>query len=176
VEWHTGQTHAESYAESVAPPDYWELVDVIAVISSEHKTVSSREGHQTAATSDLQNARVAGASARLQMVKRALLERDFTTFASVVEHDSNLMHAVMMTSKPPLFYWLPGSLTVMAKVRQWRADGLRVCYTLDAGPNVHCICIRDDAEAVRQGLLSLPEVRELRTAGAAGPTVLIPTI
>ncbi|MBZ0297526.1 MAG: diphosphomevalonate decarboxylase, partial [Anaerolineae bacterium] len=150
VEWYAGQTHEDSYAESVAAPDYWDLVDVIAVVSNEHKAVGSREGHRSAATSDLQDARVAGAEERLRVCKSALLARDFATFADVVERDSNLMHAVMMTSRPPLFYWLPTTLLVMEQVRQWRqADGLNVCYTLDAGPNVHCICVREDAEDVR---------------------------
>ncbi len=91
----------------------------------------------------------------------------------MVERDSNLMHAVMMTSRPPLFYWLPASLAIMGQVRQWRADGLSVCYTLDAGPNVHCICVRKDAEQVSASLKALSEVLEVRTAApGAGAQVI----
>ena len=168
VEWHMGATHEDSFAESVAPPDYWELVDVIAIVSGEHKSVGSREGHQSANTSDLQAARVMGASARLEVCKAAIIERDFAAFAAVVEHDSNLMHAVMMTSRPPLFYWLPVTLTVMDQVRRWRADGVQVCYTLDAGPNVHCICIRNDAEQVSEALQVLSGIEEVRIAPPGG--------
>jgi diphosphomevalonate decarboxylase len=175
VEWHAGNSHEESYAESIAPLDYWDLVDVIAVVSAKHKTVSSREGHQTAATSDLQAARVAGASKRLETCKEAVLSRDFPAFAEVVEHDSNLMHAVMMTSRPPLFYWLPPTLAIMEQVRQWRSDGLSVCYTLDAGPNVHCICVRSDADQVREGLAALSNVVEVRVAAAGGAAHLVKT-
>ncbi|MBI5669913.1 MAG: diphosphomevalonate decarboxylase [Chloroflexi bacterium] len=169
VEWHVGQTHEESFAESIAQPEYWALVDVIAVVSGQHKKVGSQEGHRTAATSDLQAARVTGAAGRLATCKAAILERNFATFAEVVEHDSNLMHAVMMTSRPPLFYWLPATLAIMEQVRQWRQDGLSVCYTLDAGPNVHCICVKQDAEQVRQGLAALSGVQEVRVAGVGGP-------
>jgi diphosphomevalonate decarboxylase len=176
VEWYAGETHESSYAESVAPIDHWNLVDVIAIISSEHKAVESRQGHRSAATSDLQPARVAGAQARLALCKQALLERDFAAFADVVEHDSNLMHAVMMTSRPPLFYWLPGSLTVMDGVRRWRAEGLRVCYTLDAGPNVHCLCLRADAAEVEQRLKAMDVVREIRTAGPGAGAAVIEVI
>lgn len=164
VEWHTGKTHEESYAESFAPPDYWDIVDVIAIVSQQHKQVGSSAGHRSANTSDLQGARVAGAVERFETCKRAILERDFATFAEVVEHDSNLMHAVMMTSRPPLFYWLPPTLTIMEQVRQWRAEGLQVCYTLDAGPNVHCICVRNDAEIVSQRLQAMSEVLDVRIA------------
>ena len=173
VEWYASDQHAESYAESIAPPDYWDLVDVIAVVSRQHKDVGSTAGHASAFTSELQRTRVASAGERLESCKRALLGRDFGAFAEIVERDSNLMHAVMMTSRPPLFYWQPASLEVMASVRRWRADGLQVCYTLDAGPNVHCICIRSDAEAVSAGLSTLSNVEEIRVAGPGGPAVVI---
>jgi len=177
VEWHTGNIHEDSYAESIAPPEYWEIADVIAIISDEHKAVVSHEGHETAHTSDLQAARVAGAHERLRVCKQAILDRDFGTFAEVVEHDSNLMHAVMMTSKPPLFYWHPATLTVMNCVRQWRQEGLEVCYTLDAGPNAHCICIRSAAEQVSQKLQTLSEVKEVRFSTPGGPAVIVePTL
>ncbi|MEP7292948.1 MAG: diphosphomevalonate decarboxylase [Chloroflexota bacterium] len=169
VEWHEGATHKDSYAESFAPPNYWDLVDVIAVVSKAHKDVGSTAGHKSAQTSDLQAARVAGAKERFAVCKQAILERDFAAFAEVVEYDSNLMHAVMMTSRPPLFYWLPPTLLIMDAVRQWRSnDGLQVCYTLDAGPNVHCICIRKDAGQVSERLRALSEVVDVLTAAPGG--------
>jgi len=173
VVWHAAETDSESYAESVAAPEHWDLVDVIAVVSEEHKAVTSRAGHPTAQTSDLQAARVAGAVERLRVCQQAIMARDFATFADVVEHDSNLMHAVMMTSRPPLFYWLPPTLTLMSAVRGWRAEGLNVCYTLDAGPNVHCICTRDAAEAVRERVSALAGVDDVLVGGAGGGAVIL---
>jgi diphosphomevalonate decarboxylase len=176
VIWHTGETHEESFAESIAAPDYWELVDVIAIVSEEHKAVGSKQGHTSARTSDLQAARVQGAFERFEICQRALLERDFTTFAEVVERDSNLMHAVMMTSRPPLFYWLPATLAVMEQVRRWRTDGLKVCYTLDAGPNVHCICLAADADQVADALTRVSGMKDVRRASAGGGAVIDTTI
>ncbi len=173
VLWHMGDSHETSYAESFAMPDYWDLVDVIAIISGEHKAVGSRQGHTSANTSDLQIARVNGAGERLKICQQAILSRDFGTFADVVEYDSNLMHAVMMTSRPPLFYWLPTTLTVMDAVRHWRANGVNVCYTLDAGPNVHCICLRADAELVADDLRQINGVLAVRTASVGGSAHLI---
>lgn len=168
VEWFKGDSHDTSYAESFAPAAHWTLVDVVAIVSSSHKEVGSRQGHTTANTSDLQPARVAGAELRLKLCKQAVLERDFMTFAEVVELDSNLMHAVMMTSQPPLFYWQPASLTVMERVRQLRHDGVQVCYTLDAGPNVHCLCMAEDQEQVEQALRQITGVMDVRTASVGG--------
>lgn len=173
VIWHQGHDHASSYAESFAQPDYWDLVDVIAIISGEHKTVGSRMGHTSANTSDLQMARVNGAEERLKICQQAIFDRDFSTFADVVEYDSNLMHAVMMTSRPPLFYWLPTTLTVMDAVRHWRSEGVQVCYTLDAGPNVHCICTRPYADVVAQSLRTIAGVNDVRMATVGGGAQLI---
>jgi diphosphomevalonate decarboxylase len=173
VEWHTGKSHAESYAESIAQPDHWGLVDVIAIVSKEHKKVGSYHGHSSASTSDLQKARVAGAAKRLETCKQALFEHDFATFAEVVELDSNLMHAVMMTSQPPLFYWLPATLTLMDNVRKWRTEGISVCYTLDAGPNVHCICTKDCASDVSNRLQNLSGVVDVIVSEPGGAASLI---
>lgn len=173
VEWYAGDTHEDSYAESFAAPEYWDLVDVIAVVSAEHKAVVSARGHQSANTSELQVARVGGAAARLAACKEAVLNRDFMAFADVVEHDSNLMHAVMMTSRPPLFYWLPATLTIMGAVRDWRAEGLQVCYTLDAGPNVHCLCMSNHAPEVESRLRATPGVEAVLVAGAGGAAQVI---
>jgi diphosphomevalonate decarboxylase len=173
VVWHKGESHETSYAESIAAPEHWQLVDVIAIVSEEHKAVGSKRGHTSANSSDLQTARVQGAGQRLYICQQALLDRDFANFAEVVEHDSNLMHAVMMTSRPPLFYWHPATLTVMEQVRQWRSDGLNVCYTLDAGPNVHCITLAQDVQQVSEGLKSLNGVIDIREARAGNGALLI---
>lgn len=173
VEWHMGDSHETSYAESFASKDHWELTDVIAVVSQEHKAVTSRQGHQTASTSDLQQARVANANSRLKICKQAIMERDFIAFSEVTELDSNLMHAVMMTSHPPLFYWRPESLALMEVIREWRREGLNVCYTLDAGPNVHCLCLPDSVDEVRQRLEARPAVEQIFIAKPAAGAHLI---
>lgn len=173
VEWKTGDTHDESYAFSVAPREHWGLIDLVALVSAGHKAVGSREGHTSAPTSDFQQVRVETAASRLEVCRRALLERDFATFAEVVERDSDMMHAVMMTSRPPLFYWLPGSLVLMDLVRRWRSEGLRVCYTLDAGPNVHCICLAEDADEIEARLGQVEGVQGVLRAKTGGGAVVI---
>ncbi len=168
VEWHKGESHETSFAESFASENHWDLVDVIAVVSQDHKNTGSTEGHQSANSSDLQQARLAGAETRFATCKNAILKRDFKQLAAVIEYDSNLMHAVMITSRPALLYWQPATISIMKHVSQWREEGIQVCYTLDAGPNVHCICIREDAEVVRQRLQDISGVKDIRTAKAGG--------
>ena len=168
VQWHQGYDHASSYAETIAPVHHWNLVDVIAIVNKGHKAIGSTEGHGLASTSVLQEGRLKQADARFEQCKQSLLNRDFESFAEVVEYDSNLMHAVMMTSNPPLFYWQPASIHVMHQVRQWRKEGLGVCFTLDAGPNVHCICLSEDAHHVENRLRELDGIMDVLVATVAG--------
>jgi diphosphomevalonate decarboxylase len=166
VEWQTGLSAdgGDSYAFSIAPPDHWVLVDCIALVSMEHKAVGSADGHALAPTSPLQPARIEDTSRRLQACREALLARDFARLAEVVEEDSTMMHAIMMTSNPPLYYWHPATLAVMQAVRGWRAGGLPACFTIDAGPNVHVLTTAESAAEVERRLRSLPGVLKILTA------------
>jgi diphosphomevalonate decarboxylase len=57
------------------------------------------------------------------------------------------MHAIAMTGRLPdadwlsgLYYWRPATMALIQAVQEWRQAGLAVCFTIDAGPNVHLIC------------------------------------
>ena len=116
---------------------------------------------------------MADAPRRLDICRNAILNRDFDAFASIVELDSDIMHSVMMTSTPALHYWQPTSLRVMSAVRQWRSDGLPVCYTVDAGPNVHVICPATDALTVDKKLREIEGVTDVLVAHAGGAAKII---
>jgi diphosphomevalonate decarboxylase len=173
VEWQAGSDHDSSYASSIADPDHWDLVDYIVLVSSQHKEVGSSQGHQLAASSPLQEARVSDANRRLEICRNALLEKDFPAFAEVVEQDSNIMHSVMMTSSPPLFYWEPGTLEIINAVQEWRKEGVQVCYTIDAGPNVHLICPGTEAEVLKRRLASLVNINSVLKCTPGGPAWLL---
>ena len=173
VEWHAGKTDPESYAETIVPGGHFPLVDCIAVTTVEHKTVGSTEGHAAAWSSPLQTARVTDAPRRLDLCRSAIQQRDFDKLAAVMELDSNLMHAVMMTSNPILIYLEPASLLIMKSISEWRKQGLPVCYTLDAGPNVHAICLHEAAQEVETRLRQLPGVMHVLRAHPGGPAHLL---
>ncbi len=173
VVWHTGKTDAESYAESIADKDHWPVVDLIAIVNASHKTVGSSEGHLLAETSPLQAIRIADATRRLEICRQAIVDRDFNALASIVELDSNMMHAVMMTSKPTLLYWSAATIEIMKTVLRLRHEGLDICYTIDAGPNVHCICIREDAKAAHDILKKIPGVVDVLESPPGGGAITL---
>ena len=169
VEWQAGEDEMSSYAFSIAPPEHWDLADCIAIVSQAHKATSSFEGHALADTSVLQYARLLDATRRLDLCRRAILDRDFEALAEIVELDSNLMHAVIMTSTPRLLYWQPATLEVMGSVAEWRNERYPVCYTVDAGPNVHVLCLGSWSDRVANRLSKIPGVSNVLTAHPGGP-------
>ena len=173
VEWKMGETESDSYAFSIAPADHWNLADCVAIVSAAHKKTGSTEGHAIAGTSPLQKVRVADAPRRLEICRNAILNKDFEAFANIIEHDSDMMHSVMMTSNPPLMYWQSTTVDIFHEVREWRAGGLPVGYTVDAGANVHVICLGEHKSEVEKRLRGIPGVKDVLTAGVGGPAKVV---
>jgi diphosphomevalonate decarboxylase len=175
VVWHPALRHEDSYGTSMAPPEHWALADVIAIVTGEHKEVGSTPGHALADTSPLQAARVSSTPGRFKACESAVRERDFQRLAPVLEQEALTMHAVMLTCAPPLIYWAPTTLHLMQMVREWRHEGLPVAFTIDAGPNVHCLCPQEAAKEVEARLRATHGVQSVITATPAGPARLVET-
>ncbi|MFN8486327.1 MAG: diphosphomevalonate decarboxylase [Caldilineaceae bacterium] len=161
VEWERGQDHASSVARPLYGPEYWDLYDIVAVVSGAAKHTSSEGGHRLAATSSLLTGRLDSLKTALPAVRQAIADRDLARLGPVIEQDALAMHAVMMTSTPSLLYWQPGTLEILHAVPRWRAEGLPVYFTIDAGPNVHLICEAAVVAAVRERLQTLPSVQSV---------------
>ncbi len=173
VEWKMGEAESDSYAFSIAPAAHWNLADCVAIVNAAHKKTGSTEGHAIAGTSPLQNARVADAPRRIEICRNAILRKDFEAFANVIEHDSDMMHSVMMTSNPPLMYWQSATVEIFHQVREWRASGLPVGYTVDAGANVHVLCLGEYKAEVEKRLREIPGVSNVLVAGVGGAAKVV---
>jgi diphosphomevalonate decarboxylase len=160
-----GKDGEASFARQVAPPEHWNLCDLIAIVSYRHKTVGSYNGHALAWTSPLHQARLAAVPGLLAEVRSAIEKRDLAAMGPAVEADALAMHAVMMTSRPSLFYWLPETVAVLRMVRACREEGLSVYFTIDAGPNVHCLCEPTGAAEVERRLRNLSGVLDVLVSG-----------
>ena len=174
VEWEKGLDDATSVARQLYTEEHWVLYDVVAVVSSAAKHVSSASGHTLAATSPLNDCRIASLDAALREVRQAITLRDISQLGPVIEQDALAMHGVMMTSHPSLLYWQPETLTIMQAARAWREhDGLVAYFTIDAGPNVHLICEQESVDAVVERLDALPGVqRVIVSPPGPGPQVV----
>lgn len=168
VWWHAGRDDASSYAEQIAPRTHWDLRDVIVIVEEEEKPVSSAHGHRLAQTSDFLQTRLDQVERNLPAVREAILNRDLALLGPIIEADALAMHFVMMSSTPALFYWAPATLSILKAVQRWRADGLEVYFTIDAGPNVHLICEAADADTVARQARKIAGVRDIIVAGPGG--------
>ena len=151
----------EGPAAELANAGHWPLCDLVAVVDVGSKEVSSREGHRRAPSSPHFALRQEKLDERLAEVARAILDRDLERLGPVVEQEAIDLHLIAMSSRPPIFYWRPGTLEVIEAVRQLRVGGVGAWVTMDAGPNVHVICEPRDEPTVTAALTALPRVTSL---------------
>lgn len=176
VEWPAGDietlTEAQAHAVPLAPASHWDLADVVALVETGPKAVSSLGGHELAPTSPYFERRLTLLPGRLERVRRAIRERDFDLLAPVLEEEAIDLHLIAMSSSPPVFYWAPGTLEVLAAVRELRAEGVAAACTMDAGANVHVICPVGHEPAVAERIAALSSVHGvIRDRVGSGPTV-----
>jgi diphosphomevalonate decarboxylase len=157
-------------AVEIAPATHWDLCDVVAVVDSAPKGVSSRDGHRRAPSSPRFGPRLEEIRARLEVVRDAIERRDIEALGETIESEAIDLHHVAMSSRPPIYYWKPGTLAILWSIRSLRAEGVPVYATIDAGPNVHAICPAEFEEAVAGAFESMSEVESvLRDRVGGGP-------
>ncbi|MFQ5690017.1 MAG: diphosphomevalonate decarboxylase [Gemmatimonadota bacterium] len=158
-------------ARPLARADHWDLRDVIGIVNRSPKPVSSREGHRRAVTSPYLGRRLEKLPERLARVREAIERRDIGLLGPTLEEEAVDLHLIAMSSRPPIFYWQPGTLEIFDAVRALRADGLAAYFTVDAGPNVHVICLPEGEETVAMRLAGLSAVeRVIRDGVGDGPS------
>ena len=166
MEWSAGGDDSTSVACQVAGPDHWSLYNVVAVLDSGSKSVSSHDGHRLAATSPLQEERVRQVPSHLNAARAAIRARDLKILGEISERDAMLMHAVMISSEPPLLFLSAGSVALMRQIRDWRLqEELEVYFTVDAGPNLHVLCNEADVGEVAHRLARSPWVLDTLVNG-----------
>ena len=61
------------------------------------------------------------------------------------------LHGLMMSSKPWYSLLHPNTLQILDKIRFFRErSGVFICFTLDAGPNVHLLYTQEDETQVME--------------------------
>lgn len=158
VEWMDGDTSETSYGVSVFSPDYFDIADVIAVVSTEKKFLATSEGQKSARSGIFFEKRLEGIPEKIKIVKKLIEEKNFSDFGDIVEREALEFHSILFTSNPPLFYWTPGTVAVMKYVQSLRREGLECYFTINTGQDVHVISRKIDAEKVAEKLKELPEV------------------
>lgn len=162
VVWQKGTGPDDSYAYQLYPEHYWDICDVVAIVSKKMKKIGSTEGHAIADTSPFYNSRMMGMEKKIHLIKDAMQKKDFFNFGNILEAEAMNMHAICFTSNPPLIYWEPVTLDIMKKVIGWReAKKVESYFTIDAGPSVHVICEGKDAMKIADLLSAISGVHQV---------------
>lgn len=175
VEWLSGTNSEDSYAYSLYPADYWNIHDVVAVVSKDKKEIPTAEGQELAQTSPFFMSRTEQLPQKILRFKEALKNKDFTQFGEMSEQDALEMHAIMITSSPSLIYWSEGSLSLMKQVLKWRQQGLEVYFSLNTGQDLHLLCQEQDLEKLTKKLKELEYVSQVIVNEPAPGTKLTTT-
>ncbi len=124
--------------------------DTILLVDKGEKTVSSTAGHSLMEGHPFAENRFKQAHANLNSLKDILQTGDLKRFVELVESEALTLHAVMMTGQPYYILMKPNTLHIIESIWKFRkATGLNLCFTLDAGANVHLLYPDSESEEVK---------------------------
>lgn len=173
VEWLDSETSDGSFAVSLFPHDYWDIIDVVAVVSSEKKDIPTSTGMKSAQTSPFFAIRQKNISGKLEQAKKYMHSKNFTKFGELIEAEALEMHAIMLTQNPSLIYWSVGTLQLMKLVKKWRTEGLEVYFTINTGQDIHLLCESKNANELKSKLEHISDVKKIFINFPAEGTKLI---
>ena len=143
---------SDEYAVSLADdihPVFKTYHDSILIVSGETKSVSSRAGHALMEGNPYAPTRYAQANENIKNLLAALKSGDLDTFINITESEALQLHALMMCSNPSFILMKPNTLNIINEIREFREETkIPLCFTLDAGPNVHLLYPEQEADKV----------------------------
>ena len=114
--------------------------DTILLVDKGEKQVSSTVGHDLMHDHPFAERRFEQAHDNLSKIKTVLKNGDIDQFIAIVESEALTLHAMMMTSMPYFILMKPNTLEIINKIWKFRTETkIPVCFTLDAGANVHVL-------------------------------------
>lgn len=123
--------------------------DAILLVDKGKKQVSSTVGHKLMDGHPFAKERFDQAHRNLAELKDVLVSGDLKRFVEIVESEALTLHAMMMTSMPYFILMKPYTLEIIQKIWKYREENdSNLCFTLDAGANVHMLFPKVEAPQV----------------------------
>lgn len=123
--------------------------DTILLVDKGTKQVSSSLGHNLMEGHAFAEARFEQAHRNLDKLRDIFETGNLKGFMEIVESEALTLHAMMMSSNPYFILMKPNTLEIINKIWDFRENsGLPVCFTLDAGANVHVLYPEKDVEKI----------------------------
>ena len=130
-------------------PVFRDFQDAILLVHKGEKSVSSTTGHGLMEGHRYAGSRFEQANSNLSVIRNVLKEGDLDKFVEIVESEALSLHAMMMTSIPYFLLMKPNTLEIIERIWRYRRNtGKHLCFTLDAGANVHLLFPGEEADNI----------------------------
>lgn len=124
--------------------------DTILLVDKGEKQVSSTVGHGLMHGHAFAKERFLQAHSNLSKLMSVFETGDLEQFIKIVESEALTLHAMMMTSHPYFILMKPNTLEIINRLWDFRErTRSKVCFTLDAGANVHLLYPEEEKQLVR---------------------------
>lgn len=132
-------------------PVFQNYQDVILLVDKGEKQVSSTVGHNLMHNHPYAENRFQQANDNLAKMTTILQKGKVKEFIHLVESEALTLHAMMLTSSPYFILMKPNTLEVINKIWEYRNHtNSNICFTLDAGANVHVLFPENEKNEVLQ--------------------------
>jgi diphosphomevalonate decarboxylase len=132
-------------------PFFENYQDVILLVDKGEKQVSSTIGHNLMHEHPYAENRFNQANENLGTMSKILQEGNSKDFINLVESEALTLHAMMLTSSPYFILMKPNTLEIINKIWEYRQENnSNICFTLDAGANVHVLFPEGEKENILQ--------------------------
>ena len=129
--------------------------DTILLVDEGEKQVSSTVGHQLMHNHPFAQQRFQQANDNISKISDVLQTGNLKEFIAIVESEALSLHAMMMTSNPYFILMKPNTLKIINKIWEFRTKtSSNVCFTLDAGANVHILFPEEEKKNVNNFIIS----------------------
>lgn len=141
----------DDYAVPFDLPNFFKNYnDTILIVDEKSKSVSSTVGHDLVKNHQFKNSRVKQANKNLDKLIKSILNKDIGEFIKVVENEALTLHAMMLSSNPSFILLKPNTINIINKIWSFRnKNNTTLCFTLDAGANIHLLYHQTDFETVQ---------------------------
>ncbi|CAM3241475.1 diphosphomevalonate decarboxylase [Streptobacillus ratti] len=128
------------------------LAMLAIVLNDKKKELPSRDAMEIAKKSPIYSMWVKRANEDFEKMKLALLENDFIKIGNIMEKNTIIMHNTTFKSNPSFSFLTKETYFVIKIVKRLRMKGLNIFTTMDAGPNVKVLYLKENEEKVLKEL------------------------
>lgn len=135
--------------------EFQKFQDTILIVDENQKDVSSSAGHSLMDNHPFSMNRYEIAYKNTSALKIILEKGDLFAFCELVEKEAMMLHSLMMTSHPSYILMKPETLEIIDEIKSFRnVNKVPVCFTLDAGANVHVLYPEKYSKSVLEFIIS----------------------